>query len=475
MRFADLKLAVAPTRRTVFSREDSLRYKKLVEDQLRQWKVNTVDLSGVNDEGLLVTLADAEKAAAKFKAAGADALFVPHCNFGSEDAVGKVAKLLGVPVLLWGPRDEAPLPDGTRLRDTQCGLFATSKILRRLGIPFTYIVNSRLDDPVFERGVRNFLAVANVVKAFRRLRIGQVGLRPAPFWTVMCNEAELLEKFGIEIVPLPLAEVVEEVRGMVASKPTMLRDEMAALQEKVSFGDSDENTIARIAGFKLALEKRIRENALSALAVQCWSALQTTLGISACFVHGEITGDGYPVACETDIHGAISSVLLQAARFGETPTFFADLTIRHPGDDNAELLWHCGPFPLKLIDDEAEKQGIGGHYILPGVCRGVSEWRIKGGPISIARFDGERGDYSLLIGHAEGTKGPKNRGTYVWIKVKDWPMWEEKVIYGPYIHHVAGIHGHVAPVLYEACKYIGIKPDLVEPTEAEVRAWLRGR
>lgn len=38
-----------------------------------------------------------------------------------------------------GPLDERPEPDGTRLRDTQCGLFATGKVLRRFGIPFTYM------------------------------------------------------------------------------------------------------------------------------------------------------------------------------------------------------------------------------------------------------------------------------------------------------------------------------------------------
>jgi len=43
-----------------------------------------------------------------------------------------------------------------RLRDTQCGLFATSNVLMKYGVPFSYIVNSRLDDPVFERGVKTF-------------------------------------------------------------------------------------------------------------------------------------------------------------------------------------------------------------------------------------------------------------------------------------------------------------------------------
>ena len=100
----------------------------------------------------------------KFKKEGVDGLMLPHCNFGTEYVCARLAKKLDVPVLLWGPLDERPEPNGVRLRDTQCGLFATGKVLRRFQIPFTYLTNCRLNDPVFERGVKDFLAVCNVVK-----------------------------------------------------------------------------------------------------------------------------------------------------------------------------------------------------------------------------------------------------------------------------------------------------------------------
>ena len=45
---------------------------------------------------------------------------------------------------------------------------------------------------------------------------------------------------------------------------------------------------------------------------------------------------------------------------------------------------------------------------------------------------------------------------------------------GPYIHHCVGIHENVVPVLYEACKYIGVTPDLYDPIEEDVKAYLRG-
>ena len=42
------------------------------------------------------------------------------------------------------------------------------------------------------------------------------------------------------------------------------------------------------------------------------------------------------------------------------------------------------------------------------------------------------------------------------------------------INHCVGIHQDVVPVLYEACKYIGVKPDLYDDNEEEIRALIRG-
>ena len=42
------------------------------------------------------------------------------------------------------------------------------------------------------------------------------------------------------------------------------------------------------------------------------------------------------------------------------------------------------------------------------------------------------------------------------------------------VHHCVGIHENVVPVLYEACKYIGVTPDLYDPIEEDVKAYLRG-
>ena len=471
-----IKLGFAPTRRFVFSKEDAFKFKNLTREKIGQYDIEIVDLEGINAEGLLYDNdADADKIIRRFKQAEVDAVFFPHCNFGTEDTVSRVAKAVGKPVLLWGPRDEDPLPDGFRLRDTQCGLFATGKVLRRFNVPFTYIVNSEVDSEVFSRGFGNFVAAANTVKAFRRLRILQISTRPAGFWTMMYNEGELLEPFGIESYPITLIDIQNRTESVLKENGSELNAVVDLIQSSMDCSEGDDKAIRRVAALKVAMQAFAVEHGCSAVAIQCWSALQESIGIMPCLANALMTDEGIPVVCETDIHGAVTSVMAQAAALDSTPPFFADLTVRHSQNDNGELLFHCGNFPLSLTAPGCTPR-FRKHFLFEDHAPGTHESEIRGGDISIVRFDGDHGRYQLFLGKAHGIKGPYSRGTYVWIEVNDWPLWEEKLVKGPYVHHCVGIHADVIPALYEACRYIpGLEPDAVDPTEAEIQAWLRGR
>ncbi|AGA57443.1 L-fucose isomerase family protein [Thermobacillus composti KWC4] len=471
-----IKLGFAPTRRFVFSAEDAFKYKEAIRRKIDSFglPIDIVDLEGLNDEGLLYNdLAGAGQVIERFRKEDVDAVFFPHCNFGTEDSVARVAKALGKPVLLWGPRDEAPLEDGMRLRDTQCGIFATGKVLRRFNVPFTYVTNCRVDDPVFERGFTNFIAAANVVREFRRMRILQIGPRPASFWTVICNEGELLERFGIEIHPITLIDIRRAAERVEKKGGSDLDEAVEYIKSHLDWSEVSEDDVRRIAALKVAMRNCARETGSTAIAIQCWSALQDAMGIMPCLANAILTDEQIPVTCETDIHGAITSVMVQAATLYQAPTFFADLTIRHPENENGELLFHCGNFPVSLTVEDKPK--LRRHFLFDDHSPGTHEGEIKGGSMTLARFDGDHGEYQLFLGRARGIDGPYTRGSYVWVEVNDWPLWEEKLVTGPYIHHIVGIHANVIPALYEACRYIpGLTPDPVDPTEAEIQAWLRG-
>ncbi|MCL2001143.1 MAG: fucose isomerase [Planctomycetes bacterium] len=456
-----IKLGFLSTRRNVFDPKEAGKYKTSIESHIRNNypDVEMVTLDALNSEGLIFDVVDAPAAAAIMTQAGVDAVFAPHCNFGTEDAVAKAGKLIGKPLLLWGPRDEGPDENGFRKRDSQCGLFATSKALLRYGVPFSYITNSHVDSDSFRRGFEDFLAVASVIKNFQHLRIGQIGPRPAPFLSTSVNEPELLEKFGVEVVPTTLVEILKSAEDLMAKPDPEYTETLARLNQNFRDITDCSGSFEKTAGLKTAIRRWAAERHLDAIGIQCWRALQAAFGHYPCFVNGLLTDEGLPAACETDITGALSLLLLRAARRGAAP-FLADLTIRHPTDDNVELLWHCGNFPPSLSKGA---NTVSRQIRNPFGCAG--RWEVKGGDVTVAKMDGLAGRYQLLMGQAVGVEGPESAGTYLWARFDNWPKWERHFIYGPYIHHLGVVHGKCAHILYEACRYIpGLEPDPVYPT-----------
>ncbi|ODM05906.1 L-fucose/L-arabinose isomerase family protein [Eisenbergiella tayi] len=462
-----IKIGFLPTRRSIFSAPDAIKYANLTRKRLEELGIEFVDITDVNEEGLFYDEADREKIQEKFRTEKVKGIFMPHCNFGTEYVCARLAKEMNLPVLLWGPRDERPDEDGIRLRDSQCGLFATGKVLRRFRVPFTYMTNCRLTDPEFERGIRNFLAVCNVVDVFRHTRILQIAPRPFDFWSTMCNEGELLEKFNIQLSPIPMPELTAEMKK-VKEEGLEVEKVVAYCMDKMCVKIKPEELV-NVAALKVAMKNLADKYGCNAIAIQCWNALQGEIGIMPCAANSLLNEEGIPVVCETDIHGAITAVLVEAAGMDENRSFFADWTVRHPDNENGELLQHCGPWPISVA---REKPVIG--YPLAFDHPGAVEAQAKSGDMTLVRFDGDNGEYSLLLGNAKGVEGPYTKGTYVWVEVENLKRLEAKLVEGPYIHHCVGIHQDVVPVLYEACKYIGITPDLYDDKEEEVKAFLRG-
>ncbi len=283
----------------------------------------------------------------------------------------------------------------------------------------------------------------------------------------MCNEGELLEKFNVQLAPIPMPELTEAVKAAKA-EGTKVAEVINYVNENMNVAIKPAE-LENVAALKVAMKNLADKYGCKAIAIQCWNALQGELGIMPCAANSLLNEEGIPVVCETDIHGAITALMVEAASLDDTRSFFADWTVRHPDNENGELLQHCGPWPISVAK---EKPTIG--YPLAFDHPGAVEAEAKHGLMTLARFDGDNGEYSLLLGNARGVEGPYTKGTYVWVEVENLKRLEAKIVEGPYIHHCVGIHKDVVPVLYEACKYIGVKPDLYDNNEEQVKAYLRG-
>ena len=203
--------------------------------------------------------------------------------------------------------------------------------------------------------------------------------------------------------------------------------------------------VARSAALTLAAERLMEKNNCTVGAMECWPAT-AIYGAPVCPTLGEMADRGYPISCETDVNGAITMAILRAVVLNRQAEFLADLTIRHPENENAELLWHCGPFAYSLKKESSAARLVDGQ----------ESFILRDGELTLCRFDEVDGKHYLFCGEGHTTDGPETTGTYLWLEVDNWKRWEEKLIFGPYIHHVGGTYGSYKKELREAARYLGM-------------------
>ena len=87
-----IKLGFVPTRRSIFSAPDAIKYRGLTADRLREIGVDIVDIDDINDEGLLFDDSHIEPIVKKFRAEGVDGIMLCHANFGTEYVCARLAR-----------------------------------------------------------------------------------------------------------------------------------------------------------------------------------------------------------------------------------------------------------------------------------------------------------------------------------------------------------------------------------------------
>ena len=324
--------------------------------------------------------------------------------------------------------------------------------MQRFHIPFSYIETSAVESDTFKAGFEKFTHVACMVNNFRGMRIAQVGMRPKPFCSVIFNEGELMEKFGLQIVPVNLAVIIDQYNKILREKEAELETGAKLLLSRYEMDDLTPPLLKKVYAFVLLYQWVFQTYNVQAVSAECWTAMQLGVGAMPCTAYSVLADMGYIISCESDLHGAISMAMLSCATLGEKIPFFGEFTVRHPENKNAELLWHCGPFAYSLKKDGCP-------------CKNVNmrQWfQVKDGQYTVSRFDQDNGDYSLLAGTCRTTDGPYTFGTYLWAQFDNLSAWERKLIEGPYIHHMAEIEGDVTEELREFTKYVpGLKLDTV--------------
>jgi L-fucose isomerase-like protein len=326
------------------------------------------------------------------------------------------------------------------------------------GIPFsntTLHVESPESD-TFKEDLKIFAGVCNVVKGVRKARLGLVGARPSAFNTVRFSE-KILEREGISVETVDLSEIIAQAQGLDSAASEVKR-ELERIKDYVSTEGVPEIALEKMAKLSLVLSEWVDKNALDAIAVQCWTALEEIYGIVPCTAMSLLSEDMIPSACEADIMGALSMYTLALA--AQSPAALIDWNNNYGEDENKVITFHCSNFPRSFFaGTEMSYQAIIANDVGKENTYGTCVGRIAPGPATFLRLSTDDVNGRIISYTAEGRYTNDELATfggYGIAEIKEIERLLQYVTDNGFEHHVAVTRAHVGRILQEAItKYLG--------------------
>lgn len=284
----------------------------------------------------------------------------------------------------------------------------------------------------------------------RGRRLGRIGEHPPGFPTCGYDPDLLRRSFGVEVDPIERTDVFARARAVDPGESARLRERAAAELDGLDAVDAaaTDRSLALYAAFR----DTARERDLAGLAVRCWPEPFTELGCAACRPMGMLTEEGVPAACEADVPGALTSLLLQELA-GE-PAWLVDLVDLDPADGTG-VVWHCGLAPATMCDpDVRPRADIHSNRRLPL----LAAFPLKPGRITLARLSRARNRPSLVLLGGEVVAAPPSfSGTSGVIRFDTAPdRLLDRIVALGLEHHLSLAYGDHRPALRAVAARVGL-------------------
>jgi hypothetical protein len=416
-----------------------------------------LDATGHEIIGPRTLLFDAEAteaAVAEMDGTALDAALILQVTFTDADMTVTIAGRFDVPLAIWA----FPEPRlGARLRlNGFCGLNLAAHALGLDGRSFGWLYRAP-EAPDVADALDELLAGGRrarpeplvepddaltpgpdevaLLNRLNGLRIGRIGEHPPGFHTCDYDEERLSRLAGVSVDPIDLGALFAAAGEIDETAVAETRDTVNAELEGLDDVDADE--LDRSLRLKGALDRMRGDGPYAAFAIRCWPEMFTEYGGAVCGPVAMMGERRVPCACEADVYGALTSLILQEVS-GE-PAFLADLVDIDPADGTA-VVWHCGQAPLSMADPAVRpKATIHSNRRMPLLY----EFPLKPGRVTLARVSQARGRQSMVIAGAEMIERPLAFSGTAGVLRFDTPsdMVTEKLIGAGLEHHLALVYG----------------------------------
>ncbi len=337
-----------------------------------------------------------------------DLVLILQVTFTDASMTVRIASELNAPLALWA----FPEPRlGGRLRlNAFCGLNLAAHALGLNDTAFSYAYSAPGETDVkalladFLSGNRqasprlgeevtvDTSAVNAAIERLKGKRIGRIGERPDGFDTCRYNANTVEHLTGVKIDEIELDDLFQTARKVPAEAISTSRDLVSDLG---GLAEVDQPQLDRSLALHGALQDMQKGKDYSAFAIRCWPETFTEYGGAVCGPVGMMGESKIPCACEADVYGALTNLLVQ--ELTGLPPFLVDLVDLDEASETG-VVWHCGQAPISMCDPEFEPQAsIHSNRKMPLLF----EFPLKPGRVTLARISQARGKQSLFL--ATGT------------------------------------------------------------------------
>jgi L-fucose isomerase-like protein len=277
----------------------------------------------------------AMQAAEEIKEQELDLLLIQHTTFATGDLLAPLLTshprvgVWALPERAGGRGSNGPLP-----LNALCGLNMTLSFLDHPKVNKAEPVKwfyGEVDSDAFKMRLMTTLAALRGLKATQNARILQIGGTAPNFWGI--EEHPFFET--VQVDSLPLSAVFDRVASV--SEDVAEKQARAWADEEVL--EAPFTHLVQASKIEIILQELADEGNYNALALRCWPEFPEACGAMACSSVARLGDANLPAACEGDVMGALSMLVLQA--MSNTPSILMDLSDHDPTDDGL-LFWHCG-------------------------------------------------------------------------------------------------------------------------------------
>lgn len=382
------------------------------------------------------------------KGLDSDLILFQDTTFSDGEFIKTAIDLVDLPVIVWGVREPSI---GGRLRlNSLTGVMSTANFLHNNKKRYLYTMGNPTEDATIT-SIKKQITVLDTIKKLSHVTLGVVGEHPDGFFFSDTNPDALQNTFCVQLKHYDLQQWFDEAKDV--SEVEYCLELEYAKQQIMNLKPEDE-TIKSFAQFVSVAKKYIVQDELSCIAMRCWPDFFVKLKVAPCGIFSQLTEQGFPTACEADIHGSISMYILQELTKGKAP-YLGDVVNVHK-DSNSIILWHCGFAPYSLSN--AKKGAVAGVH--PNRKMGLAmDFGIKPGEVTLFRVSYDANGYRFLITTGVSLDVPNSyHGTSAHVKLnQDAQEFVRFMVEEGYEPHVAMVHGDVSSELVAMGRILGIE------------------